>query len=381
MPASLQRWFTATLALTLNCASGPNDSLPEIPLRLQPVVSGLDFPVDLTAPPGDATRLFVVEKTGKIRIIKSGQVVSTPFLDLSALVSNGGEQGLLGLTFHPQYATTGRFAVDYTDTQGDTRIAVYQVSANPDVADPASGTAVLTIPQPYSNHNGGQVKFGPDGYLYIALGDGGSGGDPQNHGQDRTELLGSILRIDVDNGTPYNIPASNPYSQSNTFRREPWNYGLRNPWRFSFDRGTGDMYIADVGQDSREEVDVAPASSSGGENYGWRKMEGNSCYNASSCQRTGLTLPVIDYSHRDGCSITGGYVYRGPAIPELQGTYFYSDYCQGWVRSFRYSGGRATETFQWSTLNTRTNVTSLGEDAAGEIYILTAGGSIFRIAK
>ena len=371
--------LAAAVLLAMNCDAGPAEPTQgSTDVHLQPVVSGLAFPVDMAAPVGDS-RLFVVEKGGRIRIIKNGSLLGTPFLDIHTLVSSGSEQGLLGLTFHPQYAANGRFAVDYTDTAGDTRIAVYQVSADPDVADPASGAVVLTVAQPYSNHNGGQVKFGPDGYLYIALGDGGSGGDPQNHGQDRTDLLGSLLRIDVDNGSPYNIPASNPYAQSSTFRRELWNYGLRNPWRFSFDRLTGDLYIADVGQNVREEVDVAPAGGSGGENYGWRLMEASICYNPQNCSTTGLTLPVLDYTHADGCSITGGYVYRGQAIPDLQGTYFYSDYCQGWVKSFRYAGGRATTLRGWPQLDPHGSVTSFGEDGSGELYIMVSSGTLYRI--
>ena len=377
MSLVLRSAAAAAALLAMNCdaaPAGPGGST----VHLEPVASGLAFPVDLTAPPGDS-RLFVAEKGGRIRIIKDGVLLGTPFLDIHGLVSGGGEQGLLGLAFHPQYATTGRFVVDYTDASGDTRIAVYHVSADPDVADPASGAVMLTVSQPYSNHNGGQVRFGPDGYLYIALGDGGSGGDPQNRGQDRTDLLGSMLRIDVDNGSPYNIPASNPYSGSTTFRRELWNYGLRNPWRFSFDRLTGDLYIADVGQDAREEIDVAPAGSPGGQNYGWHVMEGTSCYNARSCSQGGLTLPVIDYTHADGCSVTGGYVYRGQAIPALQGTYFYSDYCNGWIRSFRYSGGRVTGARSWPELDPHGNVTSFGEDASGELYVLVGAGTAYRI--
>jgi glucose/arabinose dehydrogenase len=373
--------MTVATTLGLSCGGRSSPAQPDgnVAVRLEPVASGLDFPLDLKSPPGDS-RLFVVEKTGKIKIIKSGAVLPKPFLDLSALISNGGEQGLLGVAFHPRYATNGVFVVDYTDTSGDTRIARYHVSADPDVADPASGEILLGVDQPYSNHNGGGLLFGPDGFLYISLGDGGSGGDPQNHGQDRRDLLGSILRIDVDHGSPYGIPGSNPYAQSTTFRHELWNYGMRNPWRFSFDRENGDLYIADVGQDNLEEVDVAPHGSSGGENYGWRIMEGSSCYQSSGCDRTGLVLPVLEYSHSDGCSITGGYVYRGQAIPALRGTYFYSDYCNGWIRSFRYRSGQASDQREWSALKTSGSVTSFGEDAAGELYVLIAAGNVYRIA-
>jgi glucose/arabinose dehydrogenase len=291
-----------------------------VALRL--VASGLDFPLYLTAPAGDP-RLFIVEKTGRIRIVKNGAVVAAPFLDLSASVSGSSEQGLLGLAFDPQYATSGRFYVDYTDRNGDTRIARFRVSADPDVADPASEEMLLTVPQPYSNHNGGQVAFGPDGDLYIGMGDGGSGGDPQGHGQNPNDLLGSLLRLDVSGPTGYGIPQDNPYAGGGG-RAEVFSIGLRNPWRFSFDRTNGDLYIADVGQNEREEVDVSTAGTGGGRglNYGWNRMEGTACYGASTCDRSGLTLPVMDYTHADGCSITGGYVYRGTALPNLAGTYF-----------------------------------------------------------
>jgi glucose/arabinose dehydrogenase len=371
-------WLTAAAILGLRCENGVAPPAGDVAARLELIAQGLDFPVDLAAPPGDS-RLFIVEKTGKIRIVKDGAVLAGPFLDLSSLVSGGGEQGLLGLAFHPQYAANGTFVVDYTDRSGNTVVARYHVSSNPDIADPASGNILLPVTQPYSNHNGGAVAFGPDGYLYISLGDGGSGGDPQNHGQDRTDLLGSLLRIDPDNGNPYNIPASNPYAQSTRFRREIWNYGLRNPWRFSFDRQTGDLYIADVGQGELEEIDVAPAGSAGGENYGWRIMEGRSCYNASRCNASGLVLPVLQYSHADGCSVTGGFVYRGQAIPDLEGTYFYSDYCSGWIRSFKYRNGVATEQRSWPDLNPRGSVTSFGQDAQGELYVLVSGGNVYRI--
>ncbi|MEO8200031.1 MAG: PQQ-dependent sugar dehydrogenase [Gemmatimonadota bacterium] len=372
--------LAAAMALGLSCGDSGSPPQSDVSARLELVAEGLAFPVDLTAPTGDA-RLFIVEKGGRIRVVKNGTVRSTPFLDISRLVSKGGEQGLLGLTFHPQYATNGQFVVDYTDVSGNTVVARYRVSSDPDVADSTSGTVLLPVAQPYSNHNGGSVAFGPDGYLYIGLGDGGSGGDPQNHGQDRTDLLGSLLRIDPDHGSPYNIPATNPYAQSTQFRREVWSYGLRNPWRFSFDRQTGDLYIADVGQGDLEEVDVAPAGSPGGENYGWRIMEGRSCYNASTCNSNGLILPVLQYSHNDGCSITGGYVYRGQAVPALRGTYFYSDFCNGWIRSFKYQDGVATEQKSWPDLNPNGSVTSFGQDAQGEVYILVADGKVYRIAQ
>lgn len=349
-------------------------------VALRQVAGGLDFPVYLTAPAGDQ-RLFIAEKTGRIRIVKAGTLAAAPFLDLSASVSGGSEQGLLGLAFDPAYATTGRFYVDYTDRNGDTRIARFRVTADPDVADASSEEILLTIDQPYANHNGGQLAFGPDGYLYVGMGDGGSGGDPQGHGQNPNDLLGSLLRLDVSGATGYTVPAANPYAAGGG-RGEVFSIGLRNPWRFSFDRQGGDLYIADVGQNEREEVDVSTAASGGGRglNYGWNRMEGTACY-TGGCDRAGLTLPVIDYTHADGCSITGGYVYRGQAVPALTGTYFYADFCNGWVRSFRYQNGQATSPREWPTLKPGGQVTSFGEDAAGELYILEADGKVFQIVR
>lgn len=381
VPMRTSTLLQALTTVVLLGASCDGDSTPmqvgDVPVQLELVTGALSFPLDLTAPPGDP-RLFIAEKGGTIRIIENGALLPAPFLDISALVSNGSEQGLLGLAFHPGYAGNGYFFVDYTDKSGDTQVARYQVSSNPDIADPTP-LPIISVPQPYSNHNGGGIAFGPDGFLYVALGDGGSGGDPQNHGQDRTDLLGSLLRLDVDHGSPYAIPSSNPYAGSTSMRQELWNYGLRNPWRFSFDRSTGDLYIADVGQSDREEINVTASSSAGGENYGWRIMEGKTCYNAMTCNRTGLVLPVLDYGHGDGCSVTGGYVYRGSAIPALQGTYFYSDYCEGWVRSLRWQNGRATDLREWPELSGKGNVSSFGQDAAGELYVLVAGGEVYRM--
>lgn len=365
------------------CSSDGESSPPPgaIDLALEPVATGFSFPLLLTAPAGDA-RLFVVEKGGLIKVVKNGAVLATPFLDVSSLISNGGEQGLLGLAFDPQYASNGRFFISYTNRDGDNVLAAYQVSTDPDRAD-ASSVTRLTVDQPYDNHNGGHIVFGPDGYLYMGIGDGGSGGDPNGHGQDRNDLLGSILRLDVSGATGYAVPASNPLVGVAGTRDELWNWGLRNPWRFSFDRSTGDLYIGDVGQGAREEIDVSTAASGGGKgtNYGWSIMEGMQCYDASSCDMTGLTLPVLEYSHNDGCSVTGGHVYRGTAIPDLAGTYFYSDYCGGWVRSFRYVGGTVTEAHSWDALAPGGGVPSFGEDGAGELYVLSASGGVYRIVE
>jgi len=365
------------------CSSDGESSPPPgaIDLALEPVATGFSFPLLLTAPAGDA-RLFVVEKGGLIKVVKNGSVLATPFLDVSSLISNGGEQGLLGLAFDPQYASNGRFFISYTNRDGDNVLAAYQVSTDPDRAD-ASSVTRLTVDQPYDNHNGGHIVFGPDGYLYMGIGDGGSGGDPNGHGQDRNDLLGSILRLDVSGATGYAVPASNPLVGVAGTRDELWNWGLRNPWRFSFDRSTGDLYIGDVGQGAREEIDVSTAASGGGKgtNYGWSIMEGMQCYDASSCDMTGLTLPVLEYSHNDGCSVSGGHVYRGTAIPDLAGTYFYSDYCGGWVRSFRYVGGTVTEAHSWDALAPGGGVPSFGEDGAGELYVLSASGGVYRIVE
>ena len=353
-----------------------------VAIGLEPVASGLGPLTYLTAPPGDTGRLFLVEQSGRIRIVKHGVLLSAPFLDIHTLVTNGSEQGLLGMAFYPDYTTSGRFIVSYTSptgsqSGGQSILARYTVSADPDVASSTADRILLTVDQPYTNHNGGMITFGPDGYLYFGLGDGGSGGDPLGTGQDRTDLLGSMLRIDVSGPGGYTIPPTNPYATSTTFAHELWNYGLRNPWRFSFDRSTGDLYIADVGQNLVEEVDVAPASSGGGENYGWNEVEGNECY-TSGCNMSLYVAPVITYTHADGCAVIGGYVYRGSAIPTLAGTYFYTDECGGWMRSFRWIGGVATGPLSWPALST-SGPQSLGQDARGELYVVTGGGEAFRI--
>ncbi len=374
---------TAVLACALAACLGNVPGGPPLPgqtgtLELQLVASGLSSPLYLTAPAGDP-RLFIVEQDGRIRIVKNGQLLATPFLDITGPVGAGGERGLLSVAFHPSYATNGYFYVDYTDNNGDTRIERYTVGPDPDIADVASAKLILFITQPYANHNGGLVMFGPDGMLYIGMGDGGSGGDPQNRAQNRDSLLGKLLRIDVDGGDPYVNPPNNPYAGTANGRGEIWAIGLRNPWRFAFDRPAGLLYIADVGQNLWEEVDVAPAGQ-GGLNYGWRIMEGLHCFNPSSCSGTGLVQPVVEYGHANGCSITGGFVYRGTRAPSLVGQYFYSDYCSGWMRSFAYANGAVTGQTTWSLNVSLGNVLSFGEDSAGELYVLSGGGSVYRIA-
>jgi Glucose/sorbosone dehydrogenases len=372
----------ACLALVSACGGGPDgggSGSGETAVTLQEVARGLNFPLYVTAPAGDTVRLFVVEKSGRIRIVENGNLLAEPFLDLSGQISGGEEQGLLGLAFHPVYALNGRFFVHYTDPAGDTRVVRYQVSGDINAADPDSARTILALDQPFANHNGGEITFGPDGYLYIALGDGGGSGDPLGNGQDLTELLGSILRIDVDSGDPYVIPPDNPFVTSLTARPEIWSYGLRNPWRVSFDRANGDLYIGDVGELAWEEIDVTAGSSRGGENYGWSVMEGSICFAAPICEQSGLTLPALEYGHDEGCSVTGGYVYQGSAIPSLRGHYFYGDFCAGWVRSFRWNGSHATERREWPDLAPGGLITSFGEDASGELYITVASGTVYRI--
>src|SRR5581483_5024664 len=307
-------------------------------LGTEVVAEGVGEPVDLTAPAGDP-RLFVADKGGRILIIKDRAVLPQPFLDIGKLVSGGSEQGLLGLVFHPDYARNGRFFVDYTNVDGDTRVVEYRVSRNADVADPGSAKVILAIDQPYANHNGGWLAFGPDGFLYVGMGDGGSGGDPHGNGQNTGVLLGKILRIDVDRGEPYAIPPGNPFAGGGG-APEVFLYGLRNPWRAAFDGNR--LYIADVGQNMYEEVDVLDLASAAGANLGWNRMEGLHCFRPrSGCDRSGLVLPVFEYDHGRGCSITGGFVYRGKAMPALAGRYFFADYCTGEVASFRYRDGKA----------------------------------------
>jgi glucose/arabinose dehydrogenase len=385
---SLLRWL-GPLALSLTSAFSASacssQSEPDLPVgsgaRLQQIASGLSSPLYLTTAPGDPSRLFVVEQTGAVRIIKDGTLLPTPFLNVSDRIVAGGEQGLLGLAFDPDYATSGRFAVHYTDQAGDTHLSLFHVSTDPDQADPASEQVILTADQPYDNHNGGQVLFGPDGFLYLGLGDGGSANDPEGRGQNLGDLLGSILRIDIHGAAPYAVPPDNPFVGQAGVQPEIWSYGLRNPWRFSFDRATGDLYIADVGQNNFEEVDVATAAAgtAKGVNFGWNIMEGAHCLSGTLCDSAGLTPPTFEYAHDQGCSITGGYVYRGAAIPQLQGLYFFGDFCQGWVRSFRYQAGTATELTDWPTLRPGGSITSFGEDAAGELYILIQSGSVFKM--
>lgn len=389
-PLAAHRFFRIrplSLSVTLLAAGGCAEDSPvgtddaDFPATLELVAGGLATPVFVTQAPGDADRLFALERGGAIRVIRGGETLATPFLDLSGTVSTGGERGLLGLAFHPGFSGNGWFFVDYTDESGDVVVERYAVSGDPDVADPGSGLEILRVEQPAANHNGGMVAFGPDGYLYVALGDGG--GD-REAAQDLSSLLGTILRLDVGASTadqPYGIPPDNPFVGTEGAREEIWANGLRNPWRFSFDRQTGDLYIADVGEDELEEVNVQPASSGGGENYGWPILEGSECFGtAGGCSTSGLVLPVYEYPHvGEACSVTGGYVYRGSALPELQGRYFFGDFCGGWVRSFRAQGGAAEDVQEHrSHLSPGGNVFSFGQDLAGELYVVT-GEAVHRM--
>jgi glucose/arabinose dehydrogenase len=375
------RISTFLLLAVLGCTGQEGSEPPpttNVQIELDVVATGLRNPVHLTAPAGDA-RLFIVEQEGRIRIVQNGQLLPTPFLDIVSKVGSGGERGLLSVAFHPQYRTNGLFFVNYTDRSGHTNVERYTVTSDPNRADASSARRVLLIQQPYSNHNGGHILFGPDNMLYVAMGDGGSGGDPQNHGQDRTDLLGDLLRLDVS-GDPYMVPADNPFRNAANVRGEIWAYGLRNPWRIAFDRVAGNLYIADVGQNQVEEINVVRTSAAG-LNYGWRFMEGGRCYNpASNCNRSGLITPVVEYSHSDGCSVTGGLVYRGSRISSLRGHYFYGDYCQGWIRSFRYDNGQAADQRSWDFGNIG-SILSFGEDSSGELYVLTANGIVRRFVE
>lgn len=347
----------------------------DVKVRLEPVVTGLRSPLFLTHSGDGSGDLFVVQQTGQIRVLVGGKLREQPFLDIASLISTGGERGLLGLAFHPDYSRNGYFFVNYTDRGGQTVVARYQANQGSRQAITSSETVVMRIPQPFANHNGGMIAFGPDGFLYLGMGDGGSGGDPQNHGQRLDSLLGKMLRIDVDR-LPYTIPADNPRLPE--ARPEIWAYGLRNPWRFSFDRKSGDLWIADVGQNAWEEVHWA-RSGDGGQNYGWRLMEGNECFNPrTNCPRNGLTMPVHTYGRNDGQSITGGYVYRGPSIPSLQGRYLFTDFNTGNLWSLRQEGERWVRSTLLGGLGQ--GIASFGEDQKGELYLLNLiRGEIWRL--
>ena len=362
---------------------------PAVTPTLVVAASGLSSPVHLTSPPGDG-RLFIVQKGGAIKIVDDGTTLPTPFLDITSEVTSGGEKGLLSMAFHPDYETNGRFFVYYSSpdvpatcggepTCNHTSVvAEYGVSGDPNVASTAE-TVIIEVGQPYSNHNGGQIEFGPDGYLYVGLGDGGSGNDPLNAAHNTSNLLGSILRLDVDSGAPYVSPPSNPFVGVSG-ADEIWAYGLRNPWRFAFDGET--IYIGDVGQNAFEEVDAVSIADGTGADFGWRTFEGDSCTgNDGTCSTAGLTFPVLDYSHSDGCSVTGGRVYRGTELPDLVGHYFYADYCSTWIKSFRLDGTSALDGTDWTSLfGGVASISSFGEDGLGNLYVVSIGGTVYRLA-
>ncbi|KQV44824.1 hypothetical protein ASD07_19970 [Duganella sp. Root336D2] len=364
----------------------PEPPKPAFALAVKEVASGLSTPLLLTAPAGD-TRRFIVERPGRIRILASdGSLRATPFLDLTGLLSTDGEGGLLSMAFHPGYAQNGRFFIYYTDKFSNIAIDEVKVSANADIADAGTLKRIITIPHPtYTNHYGGMLAFGADGYLYAGTGDGGGAGDPGGNAQNLDSLLGKLLRLKVDDVVAplYNVPSDNPFVGQAGKRGEIWAYGLRNPWRFAFDSATASLYVADVGQELREEVNVVPAGLKPA-NYGWNIMEGGSCYNAATCSQQGLTLPVFDYQHgannANGCSITGGFVYRGTALPELAGRYLYSDYCKGFLKSFLYTNGAVSDSKDWAVGDIG-QVPGFGQDAAGELYITSANGKVYQIIR
>ncbi len=334
-------------------------------------VATVEKPTHITHAGDGSGRLFIVEQEGRVLVVKSGRLREEPFLDIRDRVGCCGERGLLSIAFPPNHRKTGRFYVHYTDRKGDTVVARYRVSKDPERADRAGEEVLLRVEQPFANHNGGQLAFGPDGHLYIGLGDGGAANDPFGNGQKLTTLLGKILRIDVEAGkTPYTVPQTNPFVGRTGALPEIWAYGLRNPWRFSFDRKTGDLFIADVGQNKYEEINVQPAGSRGGENYGWNIMEAAHCFRGRSCDRAGLALPAAEYDHDQGCSVTGGMVYRGAAFPALAGTYLYGDYCSGRIWGMRRSGDRRPSTL---LADTDLSISTFGEDEAGELYVADHG--------
>jgi glucose/arabinose dehydrogenase len=341
---------------------------------------GFNQPVYLTHPGDDTDRLFIVEKPGRIWIMQGGQRLDTPFLDIRELVdSTKFERGLLSLVFHPEYTSNGFFFVYYTNLNGDTVTARYQVSENPNIANPNSHAVIFQIEQPFANHNGGHLAFGPDGYLYISTGDGGSAGDPLGSGQDRLSFLGKILRLDINGQLPYEIPPDNPFIAFSSARGENWAYGLRNPWRYSFDRATGDLFIGDVGQNIWEEIDLLPAGTPGG-NLGWDIFEGSHAFEGNPNQQEGLIFPILEYQHTGGnCSVTGGYVYRGTQLPEWNGVYFFGDYCTGVVW-----GALPDENGLWQAqqlFDLPVSLASFGEDQNGEMYLVDLNGTIYRLTE
>lgn len=372
------------LALIIMVAVEPGwaaePTLPQAPaVHLQLVASGLHAPLDFQAPRDGSGRFFIVEQGGTIRIVKAKKLLPTPFLNISSIIVSGSETGLLGLAFHPSYKTNGRFFLNYTrrvSGQLQSVIAEYHVSAGDlNVADPNSGKVLLSFDQPFDNHNGGQITFGPDGFLYIGTGDGGSGGDPNGNGQKLSTLLAKMLRIDVNSGSPYAIPPDNPFVGVSGAKGEIWAYGFRNPWRFSFDnKKSKRLFVGDVGQDSWEEVDIVTK----GGDFGWNIMEGNHCYPpGQSCSQNGLIPPIAEYSHSEGIAVIGGYVYRGTTIPALAGLYVFGDFGSGTLWTLQ-----ETQPGTWSRaplLSTGVNVSALGRAANNELYVVDYSGKLYKL--
>ena len=379
--------FVALLALAGLSGSivGAQERQPFDPVSfdigLELVADGFDRPVLYLESPDESGRMFVVEQSGTVRIIADGTLLAEPFLDISGQISSDNEQGLLSIAFHPEFAENQTLFIDYTDVDGNSRIERWAVDPG-DInrADPASAETILQVEQPAPNHNGGLLLFGPDGYLYIGLGDGGSQGDPDGNGQNNGTLLGSILRIDIDTTSdeqPYGIPSDNPFADGEGGRPEIWAFGFRNPWRFSFDRETGDLFIGDVGQGDYEEVSLFPTGSDE-RNFGWNIMEGNSCYQSDDCDQNGLVPPIFAYSHNEsGCSVVGGYAYRGSAIESLVGVYLTADYCTGqlWGIGMDADGNWVAS----EPIETGLNVSSFGEDNEGNLFVVDLNGSLFQV--
>ena len=380
IPIALGRAQDEASGVVISRDHGPDPAA----IKLTQIASGFTRPLYVTHAADGSDRIFLVEQVGKIWILKDGLLLEQPFLDIEDLISPGAitqsfsEQGLLGLAFHPEFQSNGIFFIYYTDRQGSTVVARYLADAeNPDRADASSGEILFQLSQPYANHNGGHIEFGPDGYLYIALGDGGSANDPLGAGQNRQLLLGSLLRIDVDGAAPYAIPPDNPFVDDASARAEIWAYGLRNVWRFSFDRATGDMYMADVGQNQWEEINFQPADSAGGENYGWNVWEGRHIFAGGNAPNH--VPPIYEYSHSFGCSVTGGNIYRGEAIAELEAVYLFGDWCSG-----RIWGAWRDQELNWQArelMKTGIPISSFGEDEAGEVYLIDYGGALYRFDR
>lgn len=372
-------WVEAHRATDPVTTAQPTAFVPgNVNLTFTRVARGLSKPVFVTHSGDDSGALFIVEQTGRIRVMRSGVLLATPFLDLRSKVSNGSERGLLGLAFHPDYKTNGKFYVNYTNKAGATVVAEYYRSATNSSRAGTKTKTILKIAQPYANHNGGMIAFGPDNYLYIGMGDGGSAGDPGNRAQNTNNLLGKMLRLNVNSKRAFNIPPSNPYV-GRAGHDLVWSVGLRNPWRFSFDRANGDLWIGDVGQNRVEEINhVAGATRGRGANYGWRQVEGNRCYKpATGCRLSGKTMPVAVYGHSGNCSVTGGYVYRGTTFPDLDGAYLYGDFCSGRIWGLDAAGPRGQSPVLLK--DTALMISSFGEDQAGNVYVVDLAGSVYRI--